>query len=445
MKISFSLKDFNEFFEETIWDVGQDLPWWKDLWFGLCRFGYLFFSGITKNRTAIRATALAYTTLLSIVPVIAVMMAFTKAFGGFAKIETLLEPIILDNLTEGSGEIVRKYLINFSHNLNAGTLGLVGIIFLVLTVIGLLSTIEAAFNDIWGIRTQRPVLRRLMAYWTLVTIGPLCVAISIGMTASLQSTLMQHYFLVGEYAGYVFKGLPYVVTWILFTMLYSFMPNTHVRLRSAFLGGILAGTLWEFAKYGYAVYAAKAVSYSAIYGSLGALPIFLIWLYLTWVIVLLGAEISFAHQNLKTYREERRTSQISQEFKEFLALNLVAFICSQFSMKKGAVTTEQITDEFKIPVRLINEVLFNLCTTGIILAMGDEKHYYCPGMPLEKITIKEILGTLRSIGEAPPRFKMTRYEKYFKEKLSEIDQCITKISSEKNFKEIVSDLSSSYK
>ena len=247
---------------------------------------------------------------------------------------------------------------------------MIGVGFLVLTVTGLLSTIEAAFNDIWGVKKQRSYMRRMMAYWSLVTIGPLFVAVSIGATASLQSSqFVQAYILGNPMLKIALKLTPYLMTWILFTMLYSFMPNTRVRFRSALIGGVLAGTLWEFAKYGYTVYTASSVQYNAIYGSLGALPIFLIWLYLTWVIVLIGGEVSFADQNIKTYRDERRTAGISQEFKEFLALNIIAYICSQYDQEKGAVTASQIGNEFNIPIRLVREVLYNLYATAILLEL----------------------------------------------------------------------------
>ena len=230
------------------------------------------------------------------------------------------------------------------------------------------------------------------------------------------------------------------MTWILFTMLYSFMPNTRVRFRSALIGGVLEGTLWEFAKYGYTVYTASSVQYNAIYGSLGALPIFLIWLYLTWVIVLIGAEVSFADQNIKTYRDERRTAGISQEFKEFLALNIIAYICSQYDQEKGAVTASQIGNEFNIPIRLVREVLYNLCAAGILLELGEEEHFYCPAIPLEKITVKSVLHCLKSVGEEPPRLKLTRFEKYFKKVLEDIDGSIEQSSGKKDFKEILSEL-----
>lgn len=428
------------FFEETIWDMDQKHALWKEVIFYLSRLGYLVVRGVTKNKSMVRATELAYTTLLSIVPLIAVMLAFAKAFGGLAKITESIQPLIVNNLAIGSGEVVKKYLMEFTQNLNAGTLGVVGFIFLILTAVGLLSTIETAFNEVWGVKTQRSWFRRFNSYWTILTVGPIFVAFSIGITASLQSSHFVQNYLQSDLTRFVIKAAPYVLTWVAFTMLYLYMPNTRVRFRSALLGGVLAGTLWEFAKYGYTVYSASSNTYSTIYGSLGALPVFLIWLYLAWIIVLIGAEISFAQQNIKTYREERRTTNVSQNFKEFLALDLVAFICESFNQGKGAVTLTQIIEKFKIPIRLANEVLFNLTSAKILLETGETERYYCPAKPLQDITVKNVLDSLRSIGAAPPKFQATKHVKYIQKVLQEVDQAVYKVSGEKNFKEIVSEI-----
>lgn len=445
MGVKRQIKGIRHFFNETIWDVDHKLPAWKEFLFYLFRLGSLVATGIVKNRSAVRATALAYTTLLSIVPLIAVMMAFFKAFGGFDKITVILEPYILKNLATGSGEIVSKYLAQFAENIHAGALGVVGVGFLILTVVGLLSTIEAAFNDIWGVRTKRSWLKRFNTYWTIVTMGPLFIAVSLGATASLQSSHFVKTFVAEQaWIGVFLKLAPYVLTPLLLTMLYAFMPNTRVRFRSALLGGIASGVLWEFAKVGYTVYVTRGVDYGNVYGSLSVLPIFLVWLYLTWIIVLVGAEISFADQHIRTYREERLSARVSHEFKEFLSLNFVAYICGAYQREKGVVTSQQLTDAFEIPVRLVNDILFNLCQSGILIEMGEEEHYYCPGKPMEKMTVKGVLSALRSVGTSL-RFEQTPYSEYMTNMIRDIDQSLEKGPAQKNFKEIVSEISPALK
>ncbi len=445
MKPKRAFQDIRSFFEETIWNMDQKLPKWKELFYYFFRLGSLVTIGIVKNRSAARAMALSYTTLLSLVPLLAVMMAFLKAFGGIDKITAAVEPFILKNLATGSGEIIQKYLAQFAQNIHAGALGIVGIGFLILIVVGLLSSIETAFNDIWGVRTKRSWFRRFNAYWAMVTIGPIFIAVSLGVTASLQSShFVRTYLIEQEWISFFFKAAPYIMTPLLFTMLYAFMPNTKVKFRSALLGGILAGVLWEFAKVGYTIYVTQGVDYNSVYGSLSVLPVFLIWLYLTWIIVLVGAELAFADQHIKTYREERISARVSSEFKEFLALNFVACICDAYQREKGGVTSQRLTEVFQIPIRLINDILFNLCQAGILLEVGEEEHYYCPAKPMEKVTVKDVLLSLRSLG-GKLRFEETAYTEYMTKIVREVEQSIEKGAGQKNFKEIVLGLSPSLK
>src|SRR3989338_564488 len=419
------------FFEDTIWDLNRKDRFWVDLLFDICRFFYLLIHGLTTKRIIIHATALAYTTLLSIVPFIAVSMALFKAFGGFSVIQSKIEPMILDNSAIGTGESVQKYILEFTQNLHAGALGIVGVIFLILTVIGLLLTIEGAFNDIWGVKKSRSLFQRFTSYWTMITIGPLLVAASIGLTASFETY---------PFSKFLVTIAPYVLTWVGFMLLYIYMPNTTVHYRSAFLGGVVAGTLWILTKEGYQLYAAKSVTYSAIYGSLSALPIFLIWLYLTWVIILVGAEISFANQNIETYREERRTQNLSYDFKEFLALNLVAYICEHYQTQKGAVTAKEVTQAFGLPIRVVNELLYELSESDILFETGEKERYYAPSKPLENIFIDDVIGALRAKGDDSPKFNMTKHVKYFRKLESEIDEAIKKASGHKNFAQVLSEL-----
>lgn len=413
-------KKVTSFFDETIWDMDKKYPLWKEIYFYFLRLFYLVFRGITKNKSAIRATALAYETLLAIVPLIAVMLAIFKAFGGLSKIEAKVKTFILNNLATGTGEVVQKYLLEFIEKIHTG-MGIIGFTFLVLTVLWLLSTIETAFDDIWGVQKRRSLLKRFTAYWTTLTLGPIFVALSIGLMGTLE-------------VQPILTFLPHVMTWVVFTLVYSYLPNTRVSFRSAIIGGILAGSLWEFSRYGYTIYATHAETYKSIYGSLGALPIFLIWLYLSWIIVLIGAEISFADQNIKTYGQEVKASVASQKFKARLSLAVTAFVCKAYEEGEGCVTTRQLIDHFKISIRLMNEILSDLSRASILLETGEEERYYCPARSPELMTIKNVLDGITSLGETPSKFPMD----YALEKiLKEMDEALEKISESTNFKDII--------
>ncbi|MBI2500925.1 MAG: YihY family inner membrane protein, partial [Deltaproteobacteria bacterium] len=188
-------------------------------------------------------------------------------------------------------------------NYRSGTVGGIGFFLLILSLVSLLSSIEKAFNDIWGISKSRTFIRRFTTYWTLITIGPILLGLSLTMTGALQSNqLITQVLSLSGYQQFFISKIPWLVTWGLFTVLYLVMPNTQVRFGSALVGGIVGGSFWEVAKWGYALYASKVVTYSAVYGSLGIIPIFLVWIYYTWLVVLIGAQITYANQNIYTFK-----------------------------------------------------------------------------------------------------------------------------------------------
>lgn len=293
------------FFAKTLWDIDPtQCRWFQRPFLYVGRFSTIIVSGFEKHKLTIRASALAYTTLLSIVPLLAVMLSLFKAFGGLEKSLDRIQHFILENLAAGSGTAVMDYLDHFIDSYHSGAMGLIGFSLLILSVIALLATIEKAFNDIWEIPKKRPFVRRFTVYWSMITIGPLLLALSLMVTGLLQSNKLVHEVLaLSGREQFLLARVPILTTWALFTGLYLIMPNTNVKIRSALVGGIIGGSLWELAKYGYTIYAAKALVYSKIYGSFGIIPIFLIWIYYTWVVVLLGALITYADQHVHVYKK----------------------------------------------------------------------------------------------------------------------------------------------
>ncbi|MBI4197373.1 MAG: YihY family inner membrane protein [Deltaproteobacteria bacterium] len=297
-------RDLRGFFKEGIWAVDlKALPSFKRFFYRPLKIGAIVYYGYQRNNLPIRATALAYTILLSLVPFLAVSFSLFKAFGG---LENAMEPVqnlILSNLSTGAGTTVVEHLNQFIENYRSGTVGVIGFFLLILSLVSLLSSIEKAFNDIWGISKSRTFIRRFTTYWTLITIGPVLLGLSLTMTGALQSNqLITQVLSLSGYQQFFISKIPWLVTWGLFTVLYLVMPNTQVRFGSALVGGIVGGSFWEVAKWGYALYASKVVTYSAVYGSLGIIPIFLVWIYYTWLVVLIGAQITYANQNIYTFK-----------------------------------------------------------------------------------------------------------------------------------------------
>jgi membrane protein len=312
------LKRLWVFLSRGIWEIdAHELTRWRLFLLRQAQIASLVGRDFFADHCMLRASALTYSTLLSIVPLLALMFAFLKGMG----VQNVLEPIILERLAVGSEEIITA-IIRYINNTNVGQLGAVGMVMLIIAVLTLLSNIEESFNYIWGVKETRTILRRFADYFSVVTIGPIFLIASISMTTTLESqtfvqTLLGKAF-VGEVIFLLFKVLPFVVMWAAFTGLYIFMPNTRVNFRAALVGGILGGTLWQLAQWVYVNFQVGVTRYNAIYGTLAALPIFMVWIYVSWLIVLFGLEVTYACQNLRTLHREIRGRNVNFASRELV-------------------------------------------------------------------------------------------------------------------------------
>jgi membrane protein len=234
------------------------------------------------------ASSLAYTTLLSIIPVLAVSFAIFKAFGGVQKLYDVLEPLVLSHLAEGSGEDLVQILHSFIDKIHTGAVGLGGLIGLIITTMSMLFSAEKAINGVWKTPfNQRSVFHRVAAYWLFITLGPLGVAVAVGVATSANFPLWK-YLPSGT-------GL-FLLTIFFFFLLYKYVPETKVKWQYALISGSITAVFWNVARMGYAIYTKQLVTYHAVYGSLAAVPILMIWVYIMWIIVLTGASLTAALQ-----------------------------------------------------------------------------------------------------------------------------------------------------
>ncbi len=270
------------------------------------QFALDLYTSFTTHQAPLRASALTYTTVLSLVPFLAIAFSVLKGLG----VQNALEPVLLQVAGESSREIIDR-VIGYVNNTNVKSLGLIGLVTLMLTVISLLTAIEEAFNSILGVRATRSLQRRFSDYLSVVVVGPLLLMVAFSMTTTLQSQwlvqwLIRHT-LFGEAILLPFRLIPYVSVWIAMTFLYSYLPNAKVPFRSALLGGVAAGTVWQFTQWAYFHFQVGVANYNAIYGALAAVPILLVWIYTSWLIVLFGLELVRVHQELKpVYLPPRR-------------------------------------------------------------------------------------------------------------------------------------------
>ncbi|RLB38019.1 MAG: YihY/virulence factor BrkB family protein, partial [Deltaproteobacteria bacterium] len=376
------------FLRSDVWRIQEtDLPRIKAFWLRLIRIVLLSFRGVLEDKCQLRASALTFYTVLSLVPVLAMLFGIAKGFG----VEKLLEKQLLTNLE--SQEVVITKVISFATNLLESTRGGImvgaGLLFLFWTTLSVLSNVEDAFNDIWGITKSRTITRKLVDYLALTLIGPFLVILSGTLTVVLAGKIkgmvnsLEMLEAVGPVVTYFLRILPFLVLWLLFTFLYSFMPNTRVRVRSAILGGVIAGTLFHIFQWIYISFQIGVARYNAIYGSFAALPLFLIWLNWSWLIVLYGAEVSFAHQNVESFEFEKDWSQVSYYQKKILGIAIVHHLVMLFAKKDKGDGEWEISRALGIPLRCVSEILLELVRSGVVSRVsieGHKEYHYQPGM-----------------------------------------------------------------
>ncbi|MFA7485808.1 MAG: YihY/virulence factor BrkB family protein, partial [Phycisphaerae bacterium] len=390
--------------------------------------------GFEQDKCMFRASALTFYSLLSIVPVLAMMFGIAKGFGLHAHVEqTLISKMQEMQVRE---DVITR-IIDFSNALlestSGGVIAGIGIAFLLWSIIKVLSHIEKSFNDIWGIKKPRPFARKFSDYVSMIIICPFLLVLSSSITVFIASQIQHaterfallHSF--GPLVMLVLKILPYGTLWLAFTFVCIFMPNTKVRLSSALLGGIVAGTIFHFAQWGYVHFQIGAAKYGAIYGSFAALPLFLIWLQLSWLILLFGAEVSFAHQNVDTYEFEQDCLSVSPSYKKLLSLMITHLLVKDFSQAKPPRNAESISHDLDIPIRLVRQILFELVEAGILSEIkinSDKQQAYQPALDIDKITIQFVINALENNGASSIPVVKTEHLEKITGSLQELDKLI---------------------
>ncbi len=419
-----SLKSrLSEFFTTTIWHLEPET------FTGLRRHAVkylqvlaLVFRDFRDDGCLVRASALSFNTILSLVPFFALTFAVLKGFG----VHNRIEPLILDEVAAGSQETVDR-IISYINNTNMTSLGTIGLVALVLTVITLLGNIEEAFNVIWGVRETRSFYRKFSDYLSVVITGPILLLTAVSITTTLQSQTLVKWLVETTYFGdlllFIIRLTPYFVIWLALVFLYIFIPNTKVRFSSALIGGVLAGTIWQLAQWGYIHFQVGVAKYNAIYGTLALLPIFMVWIYTSWLIVLFGVEVVYAHQNIRTFRREIRNSSFSHGQKEFLCLAILQDITAAFHFGRELWTPEQLAEELDIPLRVVREMLSFLAETGFITATAGEIPHYIPAREPEQTAVRDVLEALKNHGDKCRITRMTDEEKRIQDILARLELC----------------------
>lgn len=407
------------FFAQDVWRVEPaELGLLSQGFYRTCRVLYLSWRGFVDDRVRSRASALTYITALSLVPLLALAFSVLKGFGFYQTLldeelnpflDRLLGPVhqpevfpgavLTSNPEAGLREAVDEVLALVSATDLKG-LGAAGLVVVLWAVMRLLGSVEGAFNDIWGVHKARSILRKLSDYLTIVIVAPVFLVLAVAFRASIESTFDTPASMVGLLEFALRAAIP-VGACATFTCVYLVLPNTRARFASALLGGLVAGVLWLLTVTFYVQFQVGVANYNAIYAGFAALPVFLVWLQLSWVIVLLGAEVAFAHEYEPAYRGLASYQKLGHGALEHLALASMTRITEDFLSGAGPRRSSALAAELGLSPQPVDELLSSLATAELLVAAAEEDGAgsgggYVLARDPETITVKCVLDALKS-------------------------------------------------
>ena len=400
-------------------------------------FGALVVRQFIRHRCLVRASALSYATLLALIPLLAVALSVTSSLlqkQGEQEFQQVVEKIIssvtppavvVTNavsavnfsgtnsppetnpvaaetpapqvVTLDAQKDIARQVWGFVQKTSSGTLGGTGAVLLIFVAVSLLGRIEETFNDIWGITRGRNWRHQIQLYSTTIMLGPLLLVAAAGLAGGAHFQAVKDFIAQTPVVGkLVFQLLPLLVMWLVFTLAYQLVPNTKVNFSAALVGGAVAGTLWHLNNLFGFLYLARVVNNHEIYGSLGLIPVFMIGLYFSWVILLFGAQISYAIQNRAAYLQDRLADNVNQRGREFVALRLMTCLGQRFQTGQPPATIFQLSTELGIPSRLTQSVLRTLAATRLVTETAGAESAFMPARPLAAINAHDILLALRT-------------------------------------------------
>ncbi len=390
----------------------------------------------SADKVQIRASALTYYSLLSVIPVVAIAFAIAKGFG----LDQNLEALVTKEFA--SHQEVLNWLLQSARSAldetRGGYLAGVGMVILFWSVMSLLNHIESSFNHIWQIRSARPWYRKFTDYLTIMLIAPVFIILSSSITVFISTYLTEFMTkapildFFKPLVSFTFKFAPYFLTWFVMTVLFIIMPNTKVKFVPALISGIISGTAVQILQWVYIDLQFGITKLSAIYGSFAAVPLFILWLQYTWLIVLLGAELSFANQNISNYEFESEALNISHYQKRALVLMIMHMIIKKFEVGEPPISTENIALQLKLPVRLVSDILQDLQDVTLVSVVQEnqkKERLYQPALDINKLTVSYVFSRIDKHGSEQINVRRNKeYEKVIT-MLDKFDRMITKSDS----------------
>jgi membrane protein len=397
------LAQFYSTLKTVLWDANPaTLPRWQAWLIQMLRILIATAGDVAEGMLTLRAMGLVYTTLLSLVPLLAVSFSVLKGFGVHNQVEPMLLSL-LEPLGEKGVELTHK-IIGFVDNVNVRVLGSLSLVFLFYTVISLMTKIEQSLNSTWRIKGHRGFIQRITEYISVVMIGPILIFTGIGLTASISTSAvantlaqMEGFGILVYYAGKITSFLLIVGA---ITFIYVLVPNTRVKLMPAFTGAVVAALLWKLTGWVFSSFIAGSTNYSAIYSSFAVVIIFMIWLYLSWLILLIGANVSFYYQHPERTSSRQQVLRLSTRLREKIGLLVMLRIGQSFHNDSEKLTQQQLSKNLDIATEALALVIRPLEERGLITKSCDKDQVYLPGKSLENIRIRDIWNAVRSAQES---------------------------------------------
>lgn len=385
-----------------VWEEDvHSLSWPRRLLINILRLGYVLGREVYEGHLTLRATSLVYTSFLSFVPLLAVSFSVLKAFDVQYQLEPLLRNFLAPLGPKGD-QIVQNATL-FIQNIRVGVLGSVGLVLLLYTVVSLVQQMEDAFNYIWRVKNLRGFMHRFSDYLSVILVGPVLIFSALGLAATIMGTdvvkRLTELEPFGTLAYFASRLIPYLLVVAALVFVYVFLPNTRVRFGSAVVGAVFAVALWQITGWLFASFAVASGRYEAIYSGFALVLLFMIWLYLVWLILLIGAQVAFYHQYPQFVVRNKEALVLGHRLKEQLALMVMFLIAANFYHNRRPWTFEALVQRLELPLEPLRQMLEALEAKGFIVPVGSDPVTYLPAKAPDTLTLKEFISAVRRNGQ----------------------------------------------
>lgn len=374
-----------------------NLPWWQRLLIQALRIFYAVIRDLRDGQLSLRAMSLVYTTVIAIVPLLALSFSVLKGFN----MHNRVEPALLDGL-EALGdqrfEIVARVL-EFVDNVKVGVLGAVGFALLIYSVVSMMHKIERSFNYTWQIKRDRVLSQRFRDYLSVIFVGPLLIFLSVGITTSVNTSAAMQYIeampLGADALSFVGMAIPYLIMALGFAFIYMFLPNTKVHITAAIVGGLVTAVIWKIMGWGISTFVANSSNNLAVYSAFASVIILMVWMYVGWLVLLVGASVAFYFQNPQYMLIRRDNIHLSGENNEKLAVNILYYIYLHYQENRTPWNVDALGRTLRVAPNVVDDMVDFLLAQGYLVRSSDDQQSLYPAQPAEQVTLADVLTCVR--------------------------------------------------